>query len=453
MTEFLAELYIPRTNADAVGQANDRTRRAAAELTAAGTSVRFLHSIFVPADETCLFLFEAGSIDAVRDVARRAALSFEHIAETATDSSGSTGDEQDNASAEASDQRHHDAPSGTGRSGSQTRKEEIMTKTAEAPAAPTPDLAAVKQRQQQAWASGDFHVVASRIVLVAEHLCDTADLQAGWYVLDVATGSGNAAIAAARLGCNAIGVDYVPSLLERGRERATAEGLDVALLEGDAEALPFLDRSFDAVTSVFGSMFAPDHAQAASELLRVSRPGGTIALASWTPDGFIGELFRTVAAHVPPPAGVPSPMLWGTREHLARLFGDGISSLEVSEREFTFRFRSAEEFVEFFRTWYGPTLKAFAALDSRDARRALEHDLVALARRFDRLGSGDAIAIPSAYTEAIAIKRRRPAMYVRKLAVSSMARRRRRHRRRHAGGGAGREAAADRGGNDAGQRP
>jgi SAM-dependent methyltransferase len=177
----------------------------------------------------------------------------------------------------------------------------------------------------------------------------------------------------------------------------------VALIEGDAERLPFPDRSFDAVLSVFGAMFAPDHAKAAAELLRVSKPGGTIALASWTPDGFIGELFRTVAAHVPPPAGIASPMLWGTEEHLRDLFLGGISSLEVSERDFTFRFRSAEEFVEFFRTWYGPTLKAFAALDGRDAQEALEHDLVALARRFDRLGSGNAIAIPSAYTEAIAL--------------------------------------------------
>src|SRR5688572_9910864 len=175
-----------------------------------------------------------------------------------------------------------------------------------------PDLAAIKARQQQTWATGDFSAVAARIVLVAERLVDTADLHAGWRVLDVATGSGNAAIAAARLGCEAVGVDYVPALLERGRERAAVEGLDVELLEGDAESLPFEDASFDAVTSVFGSMFAPDHAQAAAELLRVTRPGGTIALASWTPSGFIGELFRTVGGHVPPPAGVQSPMLWGT---------------------------------------------------------------------------------------------------------------------------------------------
>jgi SAM-dependent methyltransferase len=275
-----------------------------------------------------------------------------------------------------------------------------MTSTREAP---KPDLEAIKQRQQQAWSSGDFAVVAARIVLVAEHLVDTADLHAGWCVLDVATGTGNAAIAAARLGCKAVGVDYVPSLLERGRERAAAEGLEVELLEGDAEALRFDDASFDAVTSVFGTMFAPDHERAAAELLRVTRPGGTIALASWTPDGFIGELFRTVGRHVPPPTGVQSPMLWGTESHLRNLFGDGIASLEVEERTFTFRFESAEEFVAFFRRWYGPTLKAFAALEG-PAQEALEQDLGALARRYDRLGS-DAVAIPSTYTEAVAITR------------------------------------------------
>ncbi len=275
-----------------------------------------------------------------------------------------------------------------------------MTETLE----PTkPDFGAIKERQQQAWASGDFHAVAALIVPVAEHLCDTADLHAGWRVLDVATGSGNAAIAAARLGCTAVGVDYVPALLERGRERAAAEGLDVELLEGDAEALPFPDGSFDAVTSVFGSMFAPNHAQAAAELVRVCRPGGTIALVSWTPDGFIGELFRTQAAHVPPPAGVPSPMLWGTEAHLRELFGEGIAWLEVEERTFTWRFASAEEFVAFFRRWYGPTLKAFAALES-DGQDALEADLIALAHRYDRLGT-DAIAIPATYTEAVARKR------------------------------------------------
>jgi SAM-dependent methyltransferase len=266
-----------------------------------------------------------------------------------------------------------------------------------------PDLAAIKQRQQQTWASGDFSVVGAMIVIVAEQLCDAADLHAGWNVLDVATGSGNAAIAAARLGCRAVGVDYVPALLARGRERAAAERLPVELLDGDAEALPFEDGSFDAVTSVFGTMFAPDHEKTADELVRVCRPGGTIALASWTPEGFIGELFRAVGAHVPPPAGLQSPLLWGTESHLRELFGGAIESLTVTERTFTFRFRSAEEFVEVFRTTYGPTVKAFAALGSTGAD-ALEHDLIALARRSDRLGS-DAIAISATYTEAIAITR------------------------------------------------
>jgi SAM-dependent methyltransferase len=266
-----------------------------------------------------------------------------------------------------------------------------------------PELRAIKARQQSTWASGDFAVVASRIVLVAEQLCNSADLRAGWYVLDIATGSGNAAIAAARHGCVAVGVDYVPALLEKGRVRAAAEGLVVDLVEGDAEDLPFPDGAFDAVTSVFGTMFAPDHWRAAAELLRVCGPGGTIALASWTPDGFIGDLFRTVAGHVPPPAGVPSPMLWGTEAHLRKILGNGISSLELTERTFEFRFRSAEEFVLFFRLWYGPTLKAFAAVEG-ESRIALERDLVALARRWDRLGGGGSIAIPAAYTEAIATR-------------------------------------------------
>ena len=276
-----------------------------------------------------------------------------------------------------------------------------MTHTLEAPK--TPDLAAVKQRQQQAWASGDYHAVAARIVVVAELLVDAADLHAGWRVLDVATGSGNAAIAAARLGCTAVGVDYVPSLLERAGARAAAEGLSIELVEGDAEALPFADASFDAVTSVFGSMFAPNHERAAAELIRVSRPGGTVALASWTPDGFLGDFFRTMAAHVPPPAGVRSPMLWGTESHLRGLFGDHIASMESVERTFTFSFPSADEFVSFFRTWYGPTLKAFESLDAH-RREALERDLVELAQRHNRL-TGDAIAIPATYLETVALRR------------------------------------------------
>ncbi len=271
----------------------------------------------------------------------------------------------------------------------------------------TPDLAAVKAKQQQTWSSGDFHVIAALIQSTAEQLVDSADLHAGMRVLDVATGSGNAAIAAARLGCTVEGADYVPALLERGRLRAAAEGFDIKFVEGDAEALPYADGEFDAVTTIFGSMFAPDHQKAAAELLRVTRPGGTVAVASWTPDGFIGQLFKTVGRHVPPPAGVASPILWGTEAHLREIFGEGVSSLSVTERTFTWRFTSAHELVDTFRTWYGPTLKAFAALGEAgaDAQAALEADIVALATTFDRLGTGDAIAVPATYLEAIAVRR------------------------------------------------
>jgi SAM-dependent methyltransferase len=266
-----------------------------------------------------------------------------------------------------------------------------------------PDFTSIKQRQQATWASGDYSVIAAMIVPMAERLSDTADLRAGWRVLDVATGSGNAAIAAARRGSRVVGIDYVPALLEQGKARAAAEGLFVDFVEGDAEALPFPDASFDAVLSVVGSMFAPDHMQTTAEMLRVCRPGGTIALASWTPEGFIGELFRTIAAYVPPPAGVPAPMLWSTKSHLDGLFGRGITRLDMTEHTFTFRFASPEDFVACFREWYGPTLKAFAALEG-EARDGLHSDLVALARRFDRLGDG-ATAIPATYTEAVMVRR------------------------------------------------
>src|SRR5436309_13871235 len=207
--------------------------------------------------------------------------------------------------------RSLDRARANGRAGN--ARSEPMTRTL---AAAEPDLAAIKQRQQQTWASGDFAVVAARIVLVAEQLCDSADLHAGWRVLDVATGSGNAAIAAARLGCAAVGVDYVPALLERGRERAAAEHLDVRFVEGDAEDLPFPDASFDAVLSIYGVMFAPDHRRAAPELARVCRPGGRIALASWTPDGFIGETFRIFSSYLPPAPGLPPPVRWGDQGYL-----------------------------------------------------------------------------------------------------------------------------------------
>src|SRR3954451_21559893 len=264
----------------------------------------------------------------------------------------------------------------------------------------TPGLAKVKERQQQMWASGDFHAVATLIQPVADLLCDAVDLQAGWRVLDVACGSGNAAIAAARCSCDAVGVDYVPALLARGRRRAEAEGLEIELLEGDAEAIPFPDGSFDAVLSVFGAMFAPDHPRAAAELARVSRPGGKIGLATWTPEGFIGEMLRVVAAHVPPAPGVASPLLWGSEQYVRELLGPSIGSLVATERTFKFRFRSAEAFVDYFRTYYGPTLKAFEAVGDAGAA-ALHGERVEPAGRPAAAGEGPG-AIPATWVETFA---------------------------------------------------
>lgn len=270
--------------------------------------------------------------------------------------------------------------------------------------APRPDLAAVKARQQQTWASGDYSVVGARIVFQAEHLCETADLQAGWRVLDVATGSGNAALAAARRGCQVVGLDYVPALLERARLRAAAEHLEVEFVEGDAENLPFPDASFDAVVSVFGAMFTPDHRKTAGELARVCRPGGRIALAGWTPDGFIGETFRLLSKYLPPAPGLQPPVRWGDEAYLGSLFGAAAASITSHRRTAMFRYRSAEENLDFFRTYYGPTLRAFAALDE-ERRAGLREDLLANARRFDRNGGAGPVAIAADYLETVIVRK------------------------------------------------
>lgn len=262
------------------------------------------------------------------------------------------------------------------------------------------DTEAVKAKQQKTWASGDFAEVATTIVSAAERLVDEADLRSGWQVLDVATGSGNAAIAAARLGCAVTGCDYVPELLERGRERARAERLEIDFVVGDAEELPFGEEAFDAVISIYGAMFAPRQEQVAAEMIRVSRPGGAVALASWTPEGFIGAMFKTIGARVPPPAGIRSPMLWGTENRLGEIFAGAVEWTAHERRSFNFRYRSAEEFVDFFITYYGPTLKAFEA--AGDDGPALRSDLVELAREWNRLDdAAGAIAIPAEYLESV----------------------------------------------------
>lgn len=267
--------------------------------------------------------------------------------------------------------------------------------------AQTADLKAIKGKQQQTWASGDFATIGATLPIVSELLCEAVNLNAGERVLDVATGSGNTAIAAARRLCEVAGVDYVPALLARGRERAAAERMEIEFREGDAEAIPYADASFDAVLSTFGSMFAPDQEQTARELLRVTRPGGRIGMANWTPEGFIGEMFRATGRHVPPPAGLKPPVLWGTEARLQELFGDGIGSLAVTRRMFIFRYRSAEHWLEEFRTYYGPTLKAFESLDAAGQER-LADDLIELARRHNR--ADGALAVPAEYAEVVVVK-------------------------------------------------
>lgn len=264
------------------------------------------------------------------------------------------------------------------------------------------DLGAVKARQQATWSDGNYSVIGSTLSLISELLVDSVDPDAGWRVLDVATGNGNAALAAARYGCDVTGVDYVPALLEDGRRRAQAEGLAVTFTEGDAEALPFPDASFDAVLSTLGVMFAPDQDKTASELLRVCRSGGRIGLANWTPDSFVGQMFKVIGRHVPPPPGVRSPALWGTKERLGELLGEGVSSVQVTRRQFVFRYTSPTQWLEAFRTYYGPMVRAFAALDS-DRQRQLTEDLLDLAGSMNR-AAGPVMAVPSDYLEVVAIR-------------------------------------------------
>jgi ubiquinone/menaquinone biosynthesis C-methylase UbiE len=266
-------------------------------------------------------------------------------------------------------------------------------------APPPPDLTVVKARQQGAWSSGDYAVVGTTLQIVGEELCEALDVRAGQKVLDVAAGNGNVSLAAARRWCDVVATDYVPALLDRGRARAAADGLKLEFREADAEALPFKDGSFDVVVSTFGVMFTPDQDRAAAELARVCRPGGKIGLANWTPEGFIGQLFKTIGKHLPPPAGVKSPALWGTRPRLAELFEPRAAAITAEARNFVFRYRSAEHWLEIFKTYYGPMLKAFAALEPA-AQSALASDMKALVSRFNRSGD-ETMVVPGEYLQIV----------------------------------------------------
>jgi SAM-dependent methyltransferase len=265
------------------------------------------------------------------------------------------------------------------------------------------DLNALKIRQQTAWASGDYAVIGTTLQIVGEQLAEACDLRWDQDVLDVAAGNGNATLAAARRGCIVTSTDYVASLLDRGAERASAERLNAEFQVADAELLPFADASFDAVLSTFGVMFTPDHSKAAAELARVCRPGGRIGLANWTPGSFIGQVFKTLGRFIAPSAGVQSPALWGTEEHLRHLFGKEAASISIASRSFNFRYRSAAHFIDVFRSWYGPVHKAFAALPVEQAL-ALETDLIALLNKLNR-AAPDSLVVPSEYLEIVITRR------------------------------------------------
>jgi ubiquinone/menaquinone biosynthesis C-methylase UbiE len=271
------------------------------------------------------------------------------------------------------------------------------------PAAASPDLKAIKSKQQATWSSGDYAIVGTTLQIVGEQLAEAMDLRAGQKVLDIAAGNGNATLAAARRWCEVTSTDYVETLLARGKQRAEADGLAVTFQTADAEALPFADASFDGVMSTFGAMFSPDQSSTASEMLRVCRPDGRIGLANWTPDGFIGQMFKTIGKQLPPPAGMKSPALWGTWEWIEKAFRADAAALAAEPRHFMFRYRTPEHFLDVFRRYYGPMLKAFDALDTR-GRAALSRDIIELIGNFNRATDGTMV-VPGEYLEVVVTRR------------------------------------------------
>jgi SAM-dependent methyltransferase len=269
-------------------------------------------------------------------------------------------------------------------------------------APPQPDFDAIKAKQQVTWASGDFAVIGTTLQIVGETLAEAADVRAGERVLDVAAGNGNATLAAARRFAQVTSSDYVAALLDKGAARARAEGLEVTFRLADAEELPFPEASFDVVLSTFGAMFTPRHSRPADEMLRVVRSGGRIGLANWTPEGFIGQLFKVIGGFIPPPPGLKSPALWGTEPHIVELFGKQAADIRCERRMFNFRYRSAAHWLEIFRTYYGPTNKAFGALDA-SGQTALAGQITALLERLN-VGGPSSLVVPGEYLEVVVTK-------------------------------------------------
>lgn len=374
MAEYLVELYVAHGDHAAAQHHVAVAEQAGADLTREGRAVRYLQSFFVPEDETCFLLYEADSVDLVTEAVGRAGLRLEHVSAATTSVAGAQETPDD------------------------TTKGTSMTSTTT-----TPDLTELRDKQQKVWSSGDYNKIAALTVPVSEHLVDHVGVSPTHRVLDVATGTGHVALAAARRSAESVGIDYVPALLDIARRRAEAEDLVVELAEADAERLPYDDASFDVVMSAIGVMFAADHDAAARELVRVTRPGGRIGLASWTPEGFVGGILRTVGAHVSPPPGAQPATRWGTEEVVADLLGDGVHDVRSVTATVTQHFTDGAGFADLFLTYYGPTFAAAGRLDE-EGRAALRADLVALAESHDR-GEGEGLVCEWEYRIVTATRR------------------------------------------------
>ncbi len=391
MPEFLVELYVAHDDRRTAQQHIDRAARATAELTLDGQLLSCVRSIVVPQDETCFLLYEAPSADVVAEALRRAGLRPEHI--SAASSSGVVP-----ATGGAPAPRHHTTPNTTQNTTQNTTKGTTVTITTG-----TTEYTELRDKQQKVWSSGDYNKIAAITVPLSEHLVDHVGIGPDARVLDVATGTGHAALAAARRSADVVGIDYVPALLDIARRRAISEDLEIEFREADAEALPYDDGSFDYVLSAIGVMFSADHQQAARELARVCRSGGQIGVASWTPEGFIGALLATVGKHVAPPAGAQPPTRWGTESVVAELLGDEVTDVASVVATVTQRFADAEALADLFLTYYGPTYAAAGRL-SDDDRAAFRRDIVALAESHDR-GTGDGLVLDWEYRIVTATRR------------------------------------------------